>query len=174
VEKIPVPTRHGQLSTGPEREQIHSVLEFYRLTLLQKCSGLSVDELRSRPLASSSLSLLGLLRHHAGVEQFWFEWVMAGRDPRWYYDDSKDPDVDFNDLMGTDLTTVYQNFLQACEVTDEIAASFSLDDLCRRRPPWRDEDINLRGIYLHLIEEIARHCGHADLLREMIDGQTGY
>ena len=153
-------------------EQLTSWLDFYRATLLYKCAGLGVDQLSRRPVATSSLSLLGLIRHMTFVEQHWFEFTFANFAAITYYEKDDDPDADFNDLAGAPLDEVLKNFDTACARSRGLSQGHSLDETAKY--PRRGREVDLRWIYIHMIEEYARHCGHADILREMIDGATGY
>src|SRR5664280_1991877 len=99
-------SRVGPLLSGPERDQLESWLDFYRSTLLLKCAGLSVEQLSTRAVPSSDLTLLGLLRHMTFVEQVWFEKVFAGRDIDDYYKCDDDRDADFHDLSSSSLVDV--------------------------------------------------------------------
>jgi uncharacterized damage-inducible protein DinB len=121
---------------------------------------------------SSDLTLRGLLRHSALVEQWWFERVFAGLDPALYYQDEGDPDADFHRLGDETLRETVEKLSTSCERSRELVADRSLDELAKA--PWGDQPVNLRWILIHMIEEYARHCGHADLLRELLDGVTGY
>lgn len=170
--QITEPERSAPISLGPELDQLESWLDFYRTTLLKKCAGLSVEQLGDHPIASSDLTLLGLLRHMAVVEQYWFEVAFAGRQVEWYYGNDGDRDADFHDLGGAPLDEVVRTFEAACASSRECAKGHDISTLGQRSRPGREVD--LRWIHLHMIEEYARHCGHADLLREMIDGVTGY
>jgi hypothetical protein len=123
-------------------------------------------------VASSTLTLLGLVRHMAAVEQFWYQDKLAGRDVVWYYDSEESNDNDFDDLDGVSVEQVFANYDEACRISREIAAGLELDAVLANRPEWDDSDTNLRSMTVHMIEEYARHCGHADLLRELIDGAT--
>jgi hypothetical protein len=165
-ERQPVP------NSGDERLQLDAWLDFYRATLLTKCDGLNVAQLKTRPLATSALSLLGIVRHMTFVEQVWFETTFAGADTVDYYKTEGDRDADLNDLDSDATETVFDLYQQVIAVSKDLVADQSLDELAKK--PRRGRDVDLRWIYLHMIEEYARHCGHADLLREMIDGKTGY
>ena len=162
-----------RLGLADERTQLEGFLDFYRETLLRKCEGLSVEQLKSHPIATSDLSLLGLIRHYAGVEQFWFEHIFANELQTWYYDADVDPDVDFHDLDGISYEESLDNFHQSIANSKQIALGHSVDAVAELEHPMGYE-VNLRWIYIHLIEEYARHAGHADLLRELIDGTVGY
>ncbi|MGC2486715.1 MAG: DinB family protein [Acidimicrobiales bacterium] len=158
--------------SGPERLQLDAWLDFYRATLLQKCDGLGEAQLKTRPIASSTLSLLGLVRHLTFVEQAWFESCFAGRDVATFYKTDTDRELDFTDLDSDDVEEVFARYDRACALSRELALGHDLGEMGAR--PRRDRDVDLRWIYIHLIEEYARHCGHADLVRELIDGATGY
>ncbi len=150
-----------------ERELLLGYLRNYRLTLEMKCSGLDAEQLARRSVPPSNLSLLGLVRHLATVEQAWFRVAMAGEDvPRLYRGEGED---EFDGAVG-DPAVVEEAYARWRE---EIAFAESYVD--------RTEDLGtvggngdvLREVLVHMIEEYARHCGHADLLRERIDGRVG-
>jgi uncharacterized damage-inducible protein DinB len=168
---IVAPPRIEPAFHGPEKSQLLAWLEYHRTTLLIKCAGLSVEQLRTASVEPSTLTLLGLLRHMTNVEQDWFQRVFAGRDVTLDYDSRSDHDADFNDLGGATLEHVERNFARACDASREITQHADLDELAR----GADEGftVDLRWICVHMIEEYARHNGHADLLRERIDATTG-
>jgi uncharacterized damage-inducible protein DinB len=172
MDKLPVFERPEPLLTGDERAQLVSWLAHYRATLLRKCAGLSVEELSRRPVPTSSMSLLGMLRHMTFVEQVWFDVRFAGNDVVLHYKRDDDPDADFNELSSATLEEVVANFRSACERTDELVRGHDLEELVKA-PGGRRDPVDLRWIYLHMIEEYARHCGHADIFRELIDGTVG-
>jgi uncharacterized damage-inducible protein DinB len=173
MDEIPRFERPKPLSSGGEREQLESWLRFYRATLLKKCSGLSFKDLCRRPVESSMLSLLGMVRHMTFVEQVWFDARFAGNDVVEYYRRPDDREVEWTELDSATLDEVVANFQQACETSDELARGHALEEVVKNPGVGRDP-VDLRWIYLHMIEEYARHGGHADILREMIDGTTGY
>jgi uncharacterized damage-inducible protein DinB len=155
-----------------ERTALRQWLEYHRATLLLKCDGLDPAGLAARPVASSSMSLHGLVRHMAEVERAWFRrWMEADPAPPLFYDDAH-PDGDFDFADGTtwvaDLAIWHAEVDHARSVE---AAEASLDRLCVR--PDRDSAVDVRWILLHMIEEYARHNGHADLIRELVDGTVG-
>jgi hypothetical protein len=158
--------------SGDERLQLDAWLNFYRATLLAKCDGLNVAQLKTRPLTTSPLSLLGIVRHMTFVEQVWFETTFAGTDTVDHYKTDGDRDADFNDLDSDAAETVFDLFQAVISASSALAADHSLDEHAKKLR--RGQDVDLRWIYVHMIEEYARHCGHADLIREMIDGVTGY
>ncbi len=163
----PKPPDHGD-----ERTQLEGWLDFYRATLLAKCAGLDLEQLTRRPVPSSALSLLGLVRHMTLVEQAWFEFTFANFAAASYYELGTDPDADFHDLASHSLAEVGANFDTACERSRQLSAGHDLSAMAAALR--RGREVDLRWIHLHMIEEYARHLGHADLLREMIDGTTGY
>jgi uncharacterized damage-inducible protein DinB len=153
-----------------ERPALREWLEYHRATLELKCEGLDRDALIARPVATSLLSLQGLVRHMAEVERNWFRRVLAGEDaPPLYYDDQH-PDGDFELVADGDWASDLAAWRDECEHARDLeAAADSLDVTGNRR----GDDVSLRWIMLHMIEEYARHNGHADLIREMVDGTVG-
>lgn len=145
-------------------------LEYQRATLAMKCDGLSDEQLRERAVSPSTLSLLGLVRHMAEVERNWFRRVLGGEDPApLYYSDSNE-DGDFDDVDEADVAKAFAVWRSECEHAGEVAGGHSsLDDTGQRR----GAPVSLRWILVHMIEEYARHNGHADLLRQRIDGSVG-
>ncbi len=156
----------------PEREMLEGWLEFYRITLLLKCEGLTADELRMQPIPPSKLSLHGLVRHLAEVEHQWFVQILAGQwnEPFPYSSEDSDEDAAFAPLESARWEEDRGVWEQACERSRESACHAALDDL----GGIEGHEVSLRWIYSHMIEEYARHCGHADLIRESIDGAVGY
>jgi uncharacterized damage-inducible protein DinB len=152
-----------------EREMLEAWLDYHRGTLLWKCEGLSDEQLKNRSAAPSTLSLLGLLRHMTEVENGWFGGFSGtGKPPRYFTDER--PDDDFDALDDTDAETVVAAYLAQCEDSRQAAAGRDLDETYIGR---RGTPISLRWIFLHMIEEYARHNGHADIIRERIDGAVG-
>ncbi|WAP54538.1 DinB family protein [Streptomyces sp. S465] len=156
--------------TADERTSLEGWLDFHRATLALKCEGLDDAQLRTASAPPSGLTLLGLVRHMAEVERSWFRRVLAQEDapPIWYGE--ADPDGDFHVTDGDTAQDAFATWREEIAKAKEAAAGRSLDDVVTR--PDRG-DYSLRWIYLHMIEEYARHNGHADLLRERIDGATG-
>jgi uncharacterized damage-inducible protein DinB len=154
-----------------ERELLVSFLDYHRETFALKCADLSAEQLSSAALPPSTLTLHGLARHLAGVERWWFRQQFAAEDvPALYYSD-EDPDQDFETLSG-DPAEAFARWRTECDYSRELVAEAALDDTFAR---LRDgETMSLRALLLHLITEYARHNGHADLLRERLDGATGY
>ncbi|MFE1785297.1 DinB family protein [Streptomyces sp. NPDC059506] len=152
-----------------ERPMLENWLEYHRQTLAVKCEGLTPEQLRLRSVSPSSLSLLGLVRHMAEVERNWFRRVLGGEDASPLFWNDEYPDGDFDLVDDAEADEAFATWGSECERAREIAAKHSLDDTGLRR----GEPVSLRWIYIHMIEEYARHNGHADLLRERIDGVTG-
>ena len=154
-----------------EREMLEGWLELHRMTLLLKCEGLIDADRKSRPVATSMLSLHGLLRHMAEVERNWFHRVLLSEPetPSIWYDD----DVEDSELVPLD-DAGWESDLAAweaeCAFSREAALGKSLDYTGKRR----GQPVSLRWIYVHMIEEYARHNGHADMIREMVDGSVGW
>jgi uncharacterized damage-inducible protein DinB len=158
----------GELAT------IRGYLTNYRLTLGMKCEGLTPEQLATRSVPPSTLSLLGLIRHMALVEHNWFHRVLQGRlDAQRLYRSEEDNDLEFNGAVA-DPAVVEEAFTSWRE---QIAAAEAwLDqgpDLDARVKTPQGMEVSVRDILIHMVEEYARHCGHADLLRECIDGRTG-
>jgi len=164
-------TRPAPPDTGGERETLSAVLDWQRATFELKCAGLPPERLSERAVPPSSLSLHGLVRHLAGAERWWFRIQFAGQDvPLLYYSDD-DPDQDFDSLDG-DPGEAFAVWRAECDRSRQItAAAASLDETGIRRRTG--EPVSLRRIMVDMIAEYARHNGHADLLRERIDGATG-
>ena len=161
--------------TGPELDQLTRYLDLQRATILRKCEGLTQEQL-AQPLPSSSLTLGGLLNHLALVEDSWFRVRFSGEpdDHRWAgVDWEADPDYEFRTAADVQPAELRRRYEEACDRSREtVAAAKSLDQLSVQ-PRANGRHFDLRWVMLHLIEETARHAGHADLLREAIDGATG-
>lgn len=164
-----VPTE--TLVGGHERPMLQSWLDFHRQTLLAKCGGLDAEQLATRPVPPSTLSLLGLVRHLTEVERGWFRVSAAGEELPPVYASEAEPDADFDDLDTLSADRVFAAFHTELAAADTAVADLPLDHVFHI--PWHPDDYTLRWVYLHMIEEYARHNGHADLLRESIDGRTG-
>lgn len=155
-----------------ERAALDGWLDYQRQTLLVKCAGLTADQLRQRAVEPSSLSLLGLVRHMSEVERSWFQRRVAGRDvPYLYVDLEADPDGDFDNVDTADAAADLAAYQREVDEARAVAAGRGLDETFFH-PRWGVE-LDVRWVYVHMIEEYARHNGHADLLRERIDGTTG-
>ncbi|MFJ8946089.1 DinB family protein [Streptomyces sp. NPDC102395] len=156
-----------------ERTMLEGWLEYHRQTLAWKCEGLTDAQLRTASAPPSELSLLGLVRHMAEVERGWFREVLVGEDAEPIYFSDEDRDGEFHLTEADGWEEAHATWQAEIEIARRNAAGFELDDLSRGKSRHSDEPFNLRWIYTHMIEEYARHNGHADLLRERIDGVTG-
>jgi Protein of unknown function (DUF664) len=155
--------------TGDERAMLQGFLDWHRATLLYKCTGLTGAQLAERAAPPSTLSLLGLIRHLTKVERTWFRRRVAGEAVAPLFQADGRRDVDFDDLDPEAAAADYGRFVEECKLADAAVAGASLDDTF----VLDGEPHSLRLVYLHLIQEYARHNGHADLLRQRIDGITG-
>ena len=153
--------------TGTEREVLEGFLELYRALLPGKLLGLDGNDAR-RSLVPSPTTLIGLVKHLASVEREWFGMILGGRPAR-------ELGIPAHDgwMVGTEDTVqgVIEDYRQACKDSRVVAARFALDDTV---PHPQLGTVSLRWIYVHMIEESARHAGHADILREQTDGSTGF
>ena len=158
-----------------ERDMLNGWLEHHRAILLWKCEGLSDDQLRQRSVPPSTMSLLGLIRHMTDVERAWFQEVFLGEDAPPLYETPEDRDGDFNGVDDADVAAAFAAFEAECDASRQAAAGApDLDALSKYRMEGTADQFSLRWILSHMVEEYARHNGHADLLRETVDGTTGY
>ena len=161
--------------TGPELDQLNAYLDLQRATMLWKAEGLTREQL-AQPHPPSTLTLGGLLNHLALVEDSWFRVRFAGLpdDELWAgVDWDADPDFEFRTAAELEPEELRRRYEQACARSREVAAAATGLDQLSVRPRGSGVHFDLRWMLLHLIEETARHAGHADLLREAIDGATG-
>ncbi|MER6405569.1 DinB family protein [Streptomyces viridosporus] len=156
-----------------ERTMLEGWLDYHRRTLAWKCEGLTDDQLRTAPVQPSELSLMGLVRHMAEVERSWFRRVLAAEDTGPIYYDEADPDGEFHLTAADTWQEAYSTWQAEIGAARRNAAGFALDDPSKGRGRDGGEPFTLRWIYTHMIEEYARHNGHADLIRERLDGVTG-
>ncbi|MEW2292472.1 DinB family protein [Streptomyces sp. NPDC006743] len=159
--------------TADERTMLEGWLDYHRQTLAWKCEGLTDEQLRTASTPPSDLTLLGLVRHMAEVERSWFRRVLAGEDAGPLYYDDEDPDGDFHVTATDTWAEAHATWQAEIEAARRLCAGVGLDDLSKGRSRSSDEPFNLRWIYTHMIEEYARHNGHADLIRQRLDGATG-
>jgi uncharacterized damage-inducible protein DinB len=154
-----------------DRDMLEGWLEFHRMTLLLKCEGLDDTARKRRPVETSLLSLHGLVRHMAEVERNWFRRALLreASTPYIYSKDGQD-DRELFPLDDADWDADLGIWQAECEASRRAAAAHDLSDTGLRR----GERVSLRWIYTHMIEEYARHNGHADLIREMVDGSVGW
>jgi len=159
---------------GDELTVLAGFLEYYRATLLMKADGLTDDQARTPSCPPSPLNLMGLVRHMADVERSWFRRGFTGESDETaaalFYTEAE-PDLDMLPPPRATLAEAVAALENEIAVARAIVADSSLDDVARGER--RGERFNMRWILVHMIEEYARHCGHADLLREAIDGVVG-
>jgi uncharacterized damage-inducible protein DinB len=155
-----------------ERQALAAWLDFHRETLLLKCAGLTAGQLKERAVPPSRLSLLGLVRHMTEVERWWFRIHAADTDLPFPYDPEQ-TGQDFEALDDADAAANIEAFQQEIRDVRAAVAGKQLDDVVSSHGDHPERARDIRWIYLHMIEEYARHNGHADLLRERIDGVTG-
>ena len=157
-----------------ERATLIDFLLGCRQTLELKCQGLGAEEMARRSAPPSNMSLLGLVRHMADVERYWFRVVLSGGDAPRRYRTTEDRDADFNGATADPAVVDEAWDAWREEVSYAEQCVEGLEDLGTRVPlPDEEEEIAVREVLMHMIEEYARHCGHADLLRERIDGRVG-
>jgi uncharacterized damage-inducible protein DinB len=160
---------HWPLGTsGDERRVLAAVLEYQRETIVMKTEGLD-DEAARRPGVPSGTSPAGVVKHLAHVERWWFHAVFAGRDVEFPWSEN-DRDADWRVEAGESLADLVAAYRAAWEESNRVAAAASSLDAVSFHEEHR---VSLRWIYLHMIEETARHAGHVDILREQLDGSTG-
>ena len=167
--------REGGPTLGDERATLVEFLRCQRATLELKCSGLDAADLARRSVEPSTLSLLGLVRHLADVERGWFRRVMAGQDAPPHFRSDADPDGDFDGAVPDPevVAEAWEVWRAEVAFTDRFVADAPDLGITGKVPdPWRGP-VSLREVLVHMVEEYARHNGHADLLRERIDGRVG-
>jgi uncharacterized damage-inducible protein DinB len=164
--------REGGPRLGGERATLAEFLRGQRLTLQLKCEGLDAEQLARRSVEPSTLSLLGLVRHMAEVERTWFRIRFAERPEAKRYQTADDPDGDFNGAVPDQacVDEAWAAWREETAFADEFIAGHDFDFVGMDS---QGEPVSLRELLVHMIEEYARHNGHADLLRERIDGRVG-
>ncbi|MFD3740183.1 Mini-circle protein [Streptomyces sp. CB00316] len=155
-----------------ERPMLEGWLDYHRETLAMKCAGLMDAQLREASVPPSAFTLLGLVQHLAEVERFWFREILAGEELPDLYSTEEDPDGDFKVTESTTWAGTESVWRAETAAARESAAGYGLDDFSQGVGS-AGEPFSLRWIYTHMIEEYARHNGHADLVRERVDGATG-
>jgi uncharacterized damage-inducible protein DinB len=166
---VPTPGPVDGPLTGDDRPILEGFLGWQRVTLLNVCAGLTGDQLASRPIGSSRLSLLGLIRHLAKVERIWFSERAAGLPVEPMYDPSRGKAADFDDARAAEAEADVARLQAEWRRSDEAVAGMDFAGTF----DVGGEAFSLRMVYVHMIYEYSRHNGHADLLRESIDGVTG-
>ena len=155
---------------GDERAMLEGFVDWQRDTLLFKCAGLTGAQLAEQATPPSNLSLLGLVRHMADVERSWFRRRVAGESVGRVHGREDQPDADFEEVDPDHAEDDFARFIEECDSARRAVAGMPLDSVFVND---RWGEMSLRWVYCHMIEEYARHNGHADLLRERIDGPTG-
>jgi uncharacterized damage-inducible protein DinB len=163
--------RVGPPNFGAEREMLRAFLDYHRATLAMKCEGLGDEELRRRSMPPSTLSLLGLVRHMAEVERAWFRRVFEDRDAPMVWSKETDFQAAYDASRSTraEAFTAWEAEVAASRRIEAAAESL---DLAGYQPRW-EEEVSLRMVMVHVLLEYGRHNGHADLLREGVDGTVG-
>lgn len=156
-----------------ERTMLEGWLDYHRETLALKCEGLTDEQLRTASVPPSELSLMGLVRHMSEVERSWFRRVLADEDAGPLYYSEADRDGEFHMTEADTWQEAYATWQAEIDAARRNAAGVALDDPSRGRHRFSADPYSLRWIYTHMIEEYARHNGHADLIRERLDGATG-
>ncbi|TVZ04966.1 DinB family protein [Trebonia kvetii] len=153
----------------PELEMLRDWLDWHRATLLRKCAGLDAAQLATRAVPPSNLSLLGLVRHMSDTERGWVrQTYRAEQAPDLYYR-ADAPDADFAEADPAAAEEDFERYLAECRAVDAALEGAELDETFT----LGEKTISVRWMWQHLVEEYARHNGHADLIREVIDGSTG-
>jgi hypothetical protein len=153
-----------------EKETLLGQLEFQRATLLWKCDGLTPEQAGTRAVEPSILSLHGLVRHLTEVEIALFAQTIAGEETQYLYSTDAHPDGDWENLDPASYHDDMNRYFETVERSRRIAASYEMD----HQSDFRGTPVTVRWAVTHAIQEYARHLGHADLIRERIDGATGH
>lgn len=155
-----------------EKAVLAEYLDRYRMTVELKCEGLTAEQLATRSVPPSTMSLLGMVRHLARVEHSWTRRVFEGQPdlPRLYRTE-EDPDLDFNGVVPDEgvVAEAWDTWRSEVAHARAVYADLDLDAMV----DVHGDEVEARDIVVHLVEEYARHAGHVDLLRECIDGRTG-
>lgn len=164
--------REGGISLGDERATLVEFLRWQRLTLRLKSEGLDEAQLARRAVEPSTMSLLGLIRHMAEVERVWFRRRFAGQDAPKRYQSDTEPDGDFDGAVADQAVVedAWASWREEVAFAEQLVRDTDLGFVGH---DGADNPISLRELLAHMIEEYARHNGHADLLRERIDGRIG-
>jgi Protein of unknown function (DUF664) len=165
----PLADEEDLVSVAPERELLEVFLEYHREALAGKLRGLSEEDARRR-LVPSSTTLLGLVSHAAAVERNWFQHYLGGTPREEIAGNARGDDPSWDVAADKTIAHVIAELESACATSRQIAAGFTLDHTV---PHDELGQASLRFIYMNIIAEYARHTGHADIIREQIDGTTG-
>jgi uncharacterized damage-inducible protein DinB len=166
----PTPSPVDGPTTGDDRPILEGYLNWQRATLLNTCAGLTAEQLAMRPIPSSNLSLLGLVRHLAKVERIWFRQRATGQPVPPMYDPARGKDADFDEVSPAEAEAAMERLQAEWQYADKAVKDMDFDHTF---DAGHGDTFSLRMMYVHLIGEYARHNGHADLIRESIDGVTG-
>lgn len=172
VWSAPSPERRDPDRVTTERRALEQWVDYHRATLLLKCAGLTAEQLKRRASPPSTLSLLGLVRHMTEVERWWFRMHANGEQLTFPYD-PEGIGLDFDDLEGADAAANIHSYWQEVDAARAAVAGKDLDLVVPSRGDHPERTRDLRWIFLHMLEEYARHNGHADVLREALDGTVG-
>ena len=164
--------RVGPPLRGSERETLRAFLDYHRDTLAMKCEGLSDEQLRERSSPPSTLSLLGLVRHMAEVERVWFRRVMNAEHVGMVWSDEENDFQRAYDATGSTRAEAFAAWEAEVAIARRVEREATSLDVTAHQARW-GEDVSLRLVMMHMIQEYARHNGHADLLREAVDGTVG-
>lgn len=162
-------TRTAPPLVADERATYTALLDYLRATIELKVEGLSDDEAARAVLPSKLTTAAGVVKHVRWMEHHWFEVVLAGRESRAPYT-MEDPDADWRIEEGETLAGLLADYRRQCSVSREILAGAELDG---EVPFRRDRTVSARWVLAHVIEETARHAGHVDVVRELLDGAVG-
>jgi uncharacterized damage-inducible protein DinB len=154
---------------NPEHEMLRDWLDWHRATLLRKCAGLDAAQLATRSVPPSNLSLLGLVRHMSDTERGWVRQTYRSEQVPDLYYRSDTPDADFTEADPARAEEGFEIYRAECRAVDAALAGAGLDETFT----FGDRTMSVRWMWQHLVEEYARHNGHADLIREVIDGSAG-
>ncbi|MBK5307890.1 MAG: DinB family protein [Frankiaceae bacterium] len=173
IEPADDPREKDATSLGDEKATLVEYLRAYRLTLELKCAGLDNEQLARRSVEPSSMSLLGLIRHMAEVERYWFRRVLSAKDAPRRYSAEGVKDGDFDGAVADDgiVGEAWTAWREEVAFAQDVVARE--DDMGRVAIDRHGNKVSVREVLVHMVEEYARHCGHADLLRERIDGRVG-
>jgi uncharacterized damage-inducible protein DinB len=153
---------------GSEKESLHISLDRHREVVVWKLDGLDDEQLR-RPMTPSGTNLLGLVKHLAAVEYGWF-CETFGREVEPLPFDTDDPEADMRIEQSETTAGIVEFYARACAAADDVINDLSLDAV---GTAWFGDPVSMRWVLIHMIEETARHAGHMDIVRELIDGATG-